>query len=71
MTAFAADLLALWLGVTAACSLLLLAVVAVQGACARAQRWRTARRRRGRPDRSSAGPPTGRRAGAPDRQGVT
>lgn len=54
MTSFAADLLAVWLVVTAACSGLLLLVMAVQGAVARARRRRAVRRRhsrRGQPGR--------------------
>ncbi len=71
MTAFAADLLVLWLGVTTACSVLLLGVVAVQGACARARDRRTSRRRPAGRARSSAGPTAGARGGAPDHRRVS
>jgi hypothetical protein len=57
VTSFLGDLLVLWLGLTAACSVLLAAVVGVQAAWGRARRSRSARRRRAGRGRSPAGPP--------------
>ena len=69
MTSFAADLLVVWLVVTAACSGLLLLVMGVQGALTRAHRRRSARRRacrRGASRRGAQG--TGLRTSAPGRR---